>query len=97
VVRTAPPKITAATAMPLNYKTGKGLHYNFRKQQLEKIERENAIIAKKIFGLKSDMNIKVMEKDFRSHLGYKNNIARLRKRKNMPMHEGLPGQLAPLS
>ena len=42
------------------------------------------------------MNIKKLETDFKSHLSYKNNIARIR-RKKMPMYEGLPGQLAPLS
>ena len=34
----------------------KSLHFNQRKQELERIERENQKIARKIFGLKSDLN-----------------------------------------
>jgi hypothetical protein len=42
------------------------------------------------------MNIKKLETDFKSHLSYKNNIARIRK-KNMPVQGDRYGQLAPLS
>ena len=39
----------------LEFKT-RSLHFNTRKAELERIERENQKIAKKIFGLKSDLN-----------------------------------------
>ena len=42
----------------------KSLHFNQRKAELERIERENQKIAKKIFCLKSDLKKDGFEKDF---------------------------------
>ena len=45
----------------------KSLHFNSRKAELERIERENQKIAKKIFTLKSDLNKDNYVKDFNKH------------------------------
>lgn len=45
----------SASLQVIEFKT-KSLHFNSRKAELERIERENQKIAKKIFSLKSDLN-----------------------------------------
>ena len=59
----------------------KSLHFNQRKAELERIERENQKIAKKIFCLKSDLKKDTFEKDFQQHEAIKNNLARMKKKK----------------
>ena len=73
----------------------KSLHFNQRKAELERIERENQKIAKKIFCLKSDLNKDAFRKDFSKHEAIKNNLARIRKKK-MPVYAGRPGVLPPI-
>ena len=45
----------SSSVQVIEFKT-RSLHFNTRKAELERIERENQKIAKKIFGLKSDLN-----------------------------------------
>ena len=45
---------------------------------------------------KSDLNKATFDHAFEQHLGYKNNIIRIRKKK-VPVHEGRIGQLPPLN
>ena len=62
----APPKSLmqkSQSANNLEFKA-KSLHFNTRKAELERIERENQKIAKKIFCLKSDLNKETFERDF---------------------------------
>lgn len=73
----------------------KSLHFNQRKAELERIERENQKIAKKIFCLKSDLNKEGFRKDFSRHEAIKNNLARMKK-KQIPVYAGRPGALPPL-
>lgn len=73
----------------------KSLHFNQRKAELERIERENQKIAKKIFCLKSDLNKEGFRKDFNRHENIKNNMARIKK-KRIPIYGGRPGTLPPL-
>lgn len=73
----------------------KSLHFNQRKAELERIERENQKIAKKIFCLKSDLNKNTFRKDFNRHEAIKNNLARIKKR-NVPNYAGRQGALPPL-
>ena len=73
----------------------KSLHFNSRKAELERIERENQKIAKKIFCLKSDLNKDSFAKDFNRHEAIKNNLARIKK-KRMPAYAGKVGSLPPL-
>ena len=63
--------------------------------ELERIERENQKIAKKIFCLKSNLNKNEFRKDFIQHEAIKNNLARMKK-KRMPQYEGRPGLLPPI-
>ena len=79
----------------LEFKT-KSLHFNQRKQELERIERENQKIAKKIFCLKSDLNKETFRKDFSKHESIKNNLARIKK-KRIPVYAGRAGALPPIS
>ena len=62
---------------------------------MERIERENQKIAKKIFCLKSDLNKDHFEKDFQQHEAIKNNLARMRKKK-LPQIAGKHGALPPM-
>lgn len=80
----------------LGQDNSKGLHYNYRKQQLERIERDNQKIAKKIFGLKSDLNKDKFMTEFKEHQSYKANIIKIKKR-TVPVHEGRAGHLPPLN
>jgi len=73
----------------------KSLHFNQRKAELERIERENQKIAKKIFCLKSNLNKDSMKKDFVRHESMKANMARIR-RKKVPVYGGRGGALPPL-
>ena len=73
----------------------KSLHFNQRKAELERIERENQKIAKKIFCLKSNLNKDAMKKDFDRHEHMKANMARIR-RKKVPVYGGRGGALPPL-
>ena len=73
----------------------KSLHFNQRKAELERIERENQKIAKKIFTLKSDLNKNTFQKDFNRHEAIKNNLARMKK-KRMPFYAGRQGALPPI-
>lgn len=71
------------------------MHFNSRKAELERIERENQKIAKKIFTLKSDLNKGAFQRDFNRHEAIKNNLARMKK-KRMPVYAGRPGALPPM-
>lgn len=62
---------------------------------MERIERENQKIAKKIFCLKSDLGKDGFRKDFNRHEAIKNNLARMKKKK-MPLYGGRPGALPPI-
>ena len=73
----------------------KSLHFNQRKAELERIERENQKIAKKIFCLKSNLKKSQFEKDFEAHESMKANIARIRK-KRVPVYAGRGGGLPPM-
>ena len=73
----------------------KSLHFNQRKAELERIERENQKIAKKIFCLKSDLNKDGFRRDFNKHEAIKNNLQRIKK-KRMPAYAGRPGALPPI-
>ena len=73
----------------------KSLHFNQRKAELERIERENQKIAKKIFCLKSDLNKNNFSRDFGRHEAIKNNLARIKKKK-VPDFNGRHGALPPL-
>ena len=73
----------------------KSLHFNQRKAELERIERENQKIAKKIFCLKSNLKKSQFEKDFEAHEAMKANIARIRK-KRVPVYAGRGGGLPPM-
>ena len=73
----------------------KSLHFNSRKAELERIERENQKIAKKIFTLKSGLGKESFSKDFNRHEAIKNNLARMKK-KRMPVYAGRPGALPPM-
>lgn len=64
----------------IEFKT-RSLHFNTRKAELERIERENQKIAKKIFGLKSDLNKEKYRRDFDKHIAISNNLTRIRKKK----------------
>ena len=74
----------------------KSLHFNSRKAELERIERENQKIAKKIFCLKSDLAHGNFVKDFQHHEEIRKNLARIRKKK-VPVFAGKPGYLPPIS
>ena len=63
---------------------------------MERIERENQKIAKKIFCLKSDLNKETFRKDFSKHESIKNNLARIKK-KRIPVYAGRAGALPPIS
>ena len=63
----------------IEFKT-KSLHFNSRKAELERIERENQKIAKKIFSLKSDLNNQKLSKDFAQHKAMSTNLARIKKK-----------------
>ena len=71
------------------------MHFNQRKLELERIERENQKIARKIFGLKSDLNKNQFQKEFSRHEAIKNNLAKI-KRKDIPIYGGRPGALPPI-
>lgn len=73
----------------------KSLHFNQRKAELERIERENQKIAKKIFGLKSDLNNNNFLRDFQKHEQMRQNLAKIRK-KRVPTYAGKGGHLPPL-
>jgi len=62
---------------------------------LERIERENQKIAKKIFCLKSNLNKNGFQRDFSKHEAIKNNLARIKK-KAIPHYGNRPGALPPL-
>ena len=62
---------------------------------MERIERENQKIAKKIFCLKSNLNKEVFKRDFVQHEAMKANMARIRKKK-VPVYGGRAGGLPPL-
>ena len=53
----------SSSVQVIEFKT-RSLHFNTRKAELERIERENQKIAKKIFGLKSDLNKDKFRADF---------------------------------
>ena len=79
----------------IEFKT-RSLHFNQRKAELERIERENQKIAKKIFGLKSDLNKDKFRQEFQQHEAIKHNLARIRKRR-VPQFGGKVGQLPPIT
>ena len=62
---------------------------------MERIERENQKIAKKIFCLKSNLNKQAFERDFIQHESMKANMARIRKKK-VPVYGGRAGALPPI-
>lgn len=76
----------------------KGLHYGYRKNILDKIEADNQKIAKKLFTLKPDSltDHRNLDRDFDSHLKYRNNIISIRK-KVVPVTNGRFGRLPPIS
>ena len=57
----------------IEFKT-RSLHFNQRKAELERIEKENQKIAKKIFSLKSDLNTNQLKKDYAHHEAIKSNL-----------------------
>ena len=63
---------------------------------MERIERENQKIAKKIFTLKSDLNKNTFQKDFNRHEAIKQNLARMKK-KRLPVYAGRAGTLPPMN
>lgn len=63
---------------------------------MERIERDNQKIAKKIFGLKSDLNKERFMTEFKEHQSYKANIIKIKKR-TVPVTEGRGGHLPPLT
>jgi hypothetical protein len=75
----------------------KSLHFNARKLENERIERENLKIASRIFDLKPSVQITEMEHDFQLHKRYSEGMRKLVKRKSVPKHGGKQGHLPPIS
>jgi hypothetical protein len=59
----------------------KSLHFNIKKKELERIEKENFIIAQKIVTARSSLRNKDLIEAFDKHLYLKDNINRIKRRK----------------
>jgi hypothetical protein len=86
-----------STAQFKEHNRSKSLHFNARKLEQERIERENLKIASRIFDLKPSFQITEMEHDFRQHKRYSDGLRKFMKRKSIPRHGGKAGHLPPLS
>ena len=53
----------------------------FRKRETERIERENHAFAKRLFDKQAILSKKKLDEEFKSHLQYKRQIQKLKKKK----------------
>ena len=64
---------------PLN--APKSLNISVRKQQNEKIEKENHAFAKRLFDKSGSLSKKKMDEEYYNHLKYRRQIQKIKKKK----------------
>jgi len=70
---------------PMNWRK-RSLNDAKRKQEKERIDRENREIAKRLVGKKSKLSASVMSRDFRDHRSHVKNLEKFRQQKNAALH-----------